>query len=263
MALRKVNICYVAILALGTILSCSKDDSVIDNSVQMAAATNPLYHHAVLARYNFGVAGIDPFEKLKLPIDSVDPSEGPKYPFTVIEEPTPAYKQETCLLNISKLETHKTYHAIKNGKLIVGFFNENGSAARALKLKSDTTGWNAEWGCVQNVEVKDPDVLYVSTNNSFVTVIYLSKPCIEFGFELAPDLQDYDHNVSVKFGNSRNSLSEGCITSKVKSPSGARLIALKATKPFTTITIKLNDNLDKKVPVTGFGIANIRYKLAE
>jgi hypothetical protein len=263
-AMKKIIIGYVAILVLGTsIISCSKEEAVVNNSVQMAASNNPLYRHAVLAPNNFGVPGIDPFEKLKLPIDSVDPSEGPKYPFSVIDVPTPAYKKETCLLDISKLESHKTYHAIQSNKLIVGFFDEHGSAARVLKLNSDTTGWNAAWGCVQNVEVKNPDVLYIGTNNSFVTVIYLSKPCIEFGFELAPDLQDFDHNISVKFGNWYNGLSEGCVTSKVRSPSGARLFALKATKPFTTITVTMNDSPDKNVPVTGFGMANIRYKLAE
>ncbi|MDB5018879.1 MAG: hypothetical protein JWQ28_6 [Pedobacter sp.] len=262
--MKKMKICYVAILVLGTtITSCSKEESVPNNSVLMAASSNPLYRHAVLAAYSFGVAGIDPYEKLKLPMDSVDPSEGPKYPFEVIEVPTPTYKEETCLLNISKLETHKTYHAIQSNKLTVGFFDDKGSAARVLKLNSDSTGWNAAWGCVQNVEVKNPDVLYVSTNSSFITVIYLSKPCIEFGFELAPDLQDYDHNIGVKFGNSFNGTSEGCITSKVRSPSGARLFALKATKPFTTITVTLNDKPIENAPMTGFGIANIRYKLAE
>jgi hypothetical protein len=260
--MNKIKISYVAILFLGTtIIGCSKEDGVINNSVQMAAASNPLYHHAVLASYNFGVAGIDPAEKLKLPISSVDPSEGPKYPFSVIDVPTPSYKKETCLLDISKLESHKTYHAIQSDKLTVGFFDEKGSAARVLKLNSSTTGWNAAWGCVQNVELENPDVLYVSTDSLFV--IYLSKPCMEFGFELAPDLLDYDHNVSVKYGNWSNGLSEGCITSTVRSPSGARLFALKATKPFTTITIMVKDKPNQDVPVTGFGMANIRYKLAE
>jgi hypothetical protein len=261
--MKKINICYVAILVLGTtIISCSKDEAVVNNSSQMAASNNPLYHYSVIAPYNVGVAGIDPSEKLKLPIDSIDPSEGPKYPFNVLDVPTPTYKQETCLLDISKLESHKTYHAIQSDKLTVGFFNADGSAARVLKLNSGPTGWNAAWGCVQNVELKSPDVLYVSTNSSMVTVIYLSKPSIEFGFELAPDQQDYDHRIGVAFGNWFKGSSEGCVTSTVRSPSGARLFAIKATKPFTTITVMLNDSAGS-VPVRGIAMANIRYKLAE
>lgn len=262
--MKTIKICYVAILVLGTtILSCSKEEAIVNNSAQMAASNNPLYHYSVLAPNNVGLAGIDPYEKLKLPIDSVDPSEGPKYPFTVIDVPTPSYKKETCLMDISKLESHKTYHAIQSGKLIIGFFTGNGSAARVIKLNSGTDGWNAAWGSAQNVEVQKPDVLYVGTNNALVTVIYLSKPCIEFGFELAPDLQDYDQNIVVKFGNSFNKFSEGCTTSKVRSPSGARLFAIKATKPFTTITVTLNNSPSQDAPVGGLALANIRYKLCE
>jgi hypothetical protein len=262
--MKKMKLCYVSILVLGTtIISCSKEEAVVNNSAQMAASNNPLYHHSVLAANNVGFAGIDAAEKLILPIDSVDPSGGAKYPFKAIEEPTPTYKKETCVLDISKLECHKTYHAIKSGKLIVGFFEANGSPARALKLNSSPTGWNAIWGCIPDVEDVNPDVLYFSIKSPTVTVIYLSKPCTEFGFELAPDLQDYDHNISVAFGTWSKGLSEGCVTSTVRSPSGARLFAVKATKPFTTITVTLNTSFAKDVPVTGLGMANIRYKLAE
>src|SRR4051812_3326331 len=126
--MKKIKLCYVALLVLGTtIISCSKEEGIVNKSAQMAASNNPLYRHAVLAPYNVGLAGVDPAEKLKLPIDSVDPSEGPKYPFTVVDVPTPAYKKETCLLDLAKLENHKTYHAIQNDKLTIGFFDQNGS----------------------------------------------------------------------------------------------------------------------------------------
>jgi hypothetical protein len=261
--MKKIKLSFLSILVLGTtVLSCSKDDAVINNSSLMAGSGNPLYHFSVRAAYNVGLAGIDPSENLKLPIDSVAPPEEPKYPFEVIEVPTPTYKKETCLLDISKLECHKTYHAIKNGKLILGFFNENGSKARALKLNSSPEGWDAIWGCDGVVELKSPDVLYFSITSLNVTVIYLSKPCTEFGFELAPDLQDYDHKIAVAFGTSSKDSSEGCVTSTVRSPAGARLFALKATKPFTTITIRLKDT-PTDIAVNGIGMANIRYKLAE
>jgi len=249
----------VMVMVLVTmIISCSKEEGVVSGSVQKTESNPESYHYAVNRPYDEGEPGIEPTTPLIPSVGTDTLITDPKYPYTVIETPTQAYKDETCLLDISKLEEHKTYYKVQNDKLTIGFDNQP-----ALKLKSGPTGWNARWGLAPYVECENPEVLFVRPLSSIVTVISFSKPCIEFGFEMAPNHQDYDHGLGVVFGTDFLDYSEGFTSSIVRSPSGARLFAIKATKPFTHITILLNDSPTGDIPINGVGIANIRYRLAK
>jgi hypothetical protein len=271
--MKKMKKCLISILVLGiAIISCTKDEAVVVNSSQKAKTTKPLYYYSVSERNTVGLPGIDPAEKLTVVIDTADPAGGHIFPFKIINLPTPSYKKETKLLDISKLENHKTYHAIKCNDLIVGFFDSDGADIRALKLEPNPngSGWTDPWGYSPNVEAERPEVLYfnvpnpiVTISDQIVTVLYLSKPCIEFGFELTPDLNDYSLPVNVSFGTWFTGFFEGSVTSMVSSPAGARLFSVKATKPFTIVTITLLTDDTVDLPWRGIGMANIRYKLAD
>jgi hypothetical protein len=160
------------------------------------------------------------------------------------------------------LEAHKTYHKVQNEELSIAFFDTDGSQARALKLKPGDEGWNANWGNLPNVESINPEVLYIKVKGSLVTAIQLSKPCIEFGLEIAPDHQNFDHLLDVDFGSWHYGATGGIVWSRVKSPSDARLFAIKSCKPFTTVFIWQYDG-PQDVSARAFAIANIRYRLAE
>jgi hypothetical protein len=131
-----------------------------------------------------------------------------------------------------------------------------------LKLQPGPEGWNSEWGKAPQVESSSPEVLYVKYQSYLVMTIYLSKPCTEFGLEIAPDHRNFDHLVNVDFGLYFYGGTGGNVWMNTKSPSGARLVALKSKRPFTTVSIWQNDGLND-TPARAFAIANIRYKLAE
>jgi hypothetical protein len=245
---------FAAVITIG----CSKEEVAVSDSTQTSAVAKTVNHYSVNPPYDVGKPGEEPQVPLNPPTGGDSLITDPKYPYTVIEIPTKAYKDETCLLDISKLEVHRTYHAIQNDKLTITFTGDS-----VLKLNSGPTGWNSRWGSAPYVECENPDVLFFRPTYSIVTVIYLSKPCIEFGFELAPNHQDYDHSFGAVFGNDFLDYSEGFTSSIIRSPWGARLFALKATHPFTQVTVLLGDSPTGDTPVNGVAFANIRYKLAE
>lgn len=249
---------FSSVTASVIVVSCSKEEVVNNGTTQKAFAETAVNHYSVNPPYDKGEPGKEPAIHLQPPAGLDSMVTEPKYPYIIIETPTTSYINETCLLDISKLETHKTYHAIQNGKFLISFNYDS-----VLKLDSGPTGWNSKWGSAPYVECENPDVLYMPTTYTVATVIYLSEPCIEFGFELAPNHQDYDHGFGAIFGNDFIDYSEGFTSSVMRSPSGARLLAIKATHPFTQISVMINDSPTGDIPAKGVAFANIRYRLAK
>jgi hypothetical protein len=106
--------------AIFALASCSKNEMGINESAQKASTVAAVSHYAVNPPYDQGEAGVDP--PIKLHVTHYSDSAGTNFPFKVIMSPTSAYKDETCLLDISKLENGKTYSIIQDSKLAVGFF---------------------------------------------------------------------------------------------------------------------------------------------
>jgi hypothetical protein len=201
-----------------------------------------------------------------IPLPPYDPGvRPPDQPYTAIDNPTAAYINETCLFDISKMVVGSTYHQVNNKNINIGFF----SAYDAIKVQrftntgSPTWGWNAHWNYSPYVEKERPDVLVTGEDQTFV--LALSKPCIEFGIEVSPNIQQADHLYAVDFGNFVYDSSAGYAQQRLKTPSGARLFAVKSTKPFSVVTIGFvfeNGSVDYINLPDGLAIANIRYKLA-
>jgi hypothetical protein len=75
-----------------------------------------------------------------------------------------------------------------------------------------------------------------------------------------------DHHFSSNFGNFVRDYSAGIAEQRLKTPSGARLFAVKATKPFTVVSLHFdfeNGNVDSLNGPRGIALAKIRYKLAK
>ena len=264
------------LLVLATaVLGCDKGETLTEEvSTISSVNVTAVNEYAWPLRTVVGEPGIDATGSLNYPKDPrLEFPDGPRedpprLPFKSINQPTANYIKETCLFDISQLEDHKTYTKIQNGSLRIGFFDTDQYSAfdpyPVLKLKSSSpTGWNSHWGFKPDVENEHPDVLYFEIWNFGFKYIYLSKPCIEFGFELAPNHKNEEHEFGVYFGNWMDDITNGYAGPVVKSPSGARLFAIKATKPFRMITIFNADNPKSSQQSGGFAIANIRYKLAE
>jgi hypothetical protein len=256
------------VLALGTmIMSCSKEEAAVNPKPDLSVTNQKeLYELSFTGQVSDYQSGTDAPKALHFPGPPDDPYGGPKYAYTVIQTPTPQYLEETCLVDVSKLENNKTYHSVQNGKLTIGFFSGpfNDSKIRLLKLKSSSsTGWNSTWGLKPNVEVENPDVFYTIISREEI-IIKLSKPCIEFGFEIAPNHKNYDHRFGAAYGDWVFDDNKGLVSGlNTRSPLGAKVIAVKATKPFTMITLRSGDSPTGDLPVEGVAIANIRYKLAQ
>jgi hypothetical protein len=262
--MKKNYLCSLMLVALGTmIISCSKEESAVPIKPTSTANTKAAAAQLEsVSRDLVFTPGVEPAGNVYFPGRPDDPWSWPTYPFTKISTPTAAYKQEACLVDISSLEYGKSYKKVKNGKLIMGFFDENGTTEiPMIKLKtSSVEGWNAKWGVLPNVEAENPDVLFTQTMFRSV-VIVLSKPCIEFGFEMAPNSQVRSFSLSANFGDWIYDPAKGGVANEIKSPEGARLFAVKATKPFTMVHIDYGGSPVDGYP-NGVALANIRYKLA-
>ena len=256
-------------VALGTmIISCSKEEEPAGKTDEkLETATK-----AITQEYSFSYGPILPQpgstkpSTIYFPPKPDDPWNWPRYPSTKILTPTPEYLEETCLVDVSKLENGKTYNELKNGKLTMGFFQspyDGDSRFNLVKLKSNSaSGWNSSWGVSPNVEAENPDIFYAGINRDEL-VIYFSKPLIEFGFEVAPNRKNGDHSISAQYGDWLFDDAKGGSGVVSRSPSGAHLIAVKATKPFTMVMITLGDHPTQDIPARGIALANFRYKLAK
>ncbi len=256
-------------LVLGTmIISCSKDEGP---SAQPDEKLETTTKAAVTREYSYAFKGpLQPGSTkpstIYFPPPPDDPWNWPSYPFTRILTPTAEYLEETCLVDVSNLENGKTYTELKNGKLTMGFFGspfDGDSRKELVKLKSnDPTQWNSSWGVSPNVEAENPDVFYCYIANDNL-VIYFSRPLIEFGFEVAPNHKNAEHSISAQYGDWLFDNAKGGSGVVTKSPNGAQLVAVKATKPFTMVMISLGDHPTQDIPAEGIAMANFRYKLAK
>ncbi len=261
--MKKIGLNFVMPVIIGMFLmGCSKGEMFEVDSSANAKVSLLAEQYSVNAPYYDGVPGIDPNIVLNLPTEPETPTRPPWGEFQIYETPTQNYKDSTSTFNISQLETHKTYHKIQNEKLSLAFFDTDGTPARVLKLNSGEKGWNANWGDIPKVESTNPEVLYIKVKAYLVTTIQLSKPCTEFGLEIAPDHQNFDHLLNVDFGSWHYGATDGIVWSRTRSPSGARLFAIKSCRPFTTVSIWQYDG-PHEVSARAFAIANIRYRLAE
>jgi len=261
--MKKIYLHQVLPLLFGLmLLGCSKEEVPVIDSSKQAALLAAAEQYAVSSPYDEGTPGVDPSIVINLPTEPECPTRPASLPAEIIDNPTQEYKNETTLLDISQLENHKTYHKVQNDKLSVAFFDTFGAPIRALKLQPGAEGWNSEWGKAPQVESSGPEVLYIKYTRYLVATIYLSKPCTEFGLEIAPDHQNYDHLVEADFGLYFYGGTGGNVWKVTKSPSGARLVALKSKRPFTTVSIWQYDG-PSDPSARAFAIANIRYKLAE
>jgi hypothetical protein len=246
---------------LGTLmLSCSKDEEPLKNESQISAVVDNPNPNAVDFPNGFPPAEPASWSKPYLEEYYNDPAA----PFTVIETVTPQYLSETCLFDISKLPNGTAYYQLRDSKLGMGFYFDNDDRIKVVKLKNVTApdfGWAAKWGVSPFVEKENPEVLHA--NFAGELTIALSKPCIEFGFELAPNIQNKAFTYSVSFGNSHYDNSKGYVKQEISTPSGAKLYAVKATKSFNTVTITYNKNTGTDRLGNGFALANIRYKIAK
>ena len=187
-----------------------------------------------------------------------DAYQEPVSPSVNILTPTTEYINETCKFDFSHLPTGTTYTQVNNKNLNMAFI---GSTVMRMKPIMDPFGWPAHWGYSPNVENEVPEVLFSS--NSEIVLLVLSKPVTEFGFEIAPNQQNTDFIFSASVGNYRYDDSKGHPSVTVKTPSGAKLLAVKSTKPFTVLTINQVRTSSADPHAGGFAMANIRYKLAK
>jgi hypothetical protein len=264
--------------------SCAKNEE----SVTKVMAAVPAPDSMVLVYTIKGLPptkpGIEPSNPLPQPAPTgIKP---PETHYEIIFNPTAAYLKETCLFDFSKLELGSTYHQINNKNINMAFFTSTDTlnVQRLVGNSSSPWSWNAHWNYSPYVESEHPDVLF--TYQQYNVVIALSKPCIEFGVELSPNRQGGDiacapgrpgpefvgcylapdHHFSSNFGNFVRDYSAGVAEQRLKTPSGARLFAVKATKPFTVVSLHFdfeNGNVDSLNGPRGIALAKIRYKLAK
>lgn len=218
--------------------------------------------------------GVEPPDPIPLPATHPDVGGPVDTLYDVIQNPTAAYIKETCLFDISKMEAGSYYHQVNNKDINIGFFGiENvrigdairSGAIRFTNIPGSSFGWHELWNYPPYVERERPEVLFSSASyGGGFLVLAFSKPCIEFGFELSPNLQGLEHLYDVYFGNFVFDGSAGHAAQMIKTPSGARLFAVKSTKPFSVVTIAydLSSYLDYPLVPLGLALANIRYKLA-
>jgi hypothetical protein len=85
-------------------------------------------------------------------------------------------------------------------------------------------------GALPIAEQEAPDVLYTHYGIEDI-IIMLSKPCIEFRLEVAPNSQNRDYTFSASFGINLMQSKSGFVSgTTARTPSGAALIAIKATE---------------------------------
>lgn len=262
---------YVAIVAvLGTLaVSCSKEEMFNEKPVQTAQGPGFVYEDLILKYSQMnGPAGVDATGGLNYPkavhlqFPYGPDEELPEYPFEQIKSPTNSYLKETCLFDVSQLENNKTYHKLQNGSLRMAFFTPGFEELRMLKLPSSSeSGWNAHWANPPAVESEKPDVFVTWLYRMDSFVIYLSKPVTEFGFEIAPNNKAGKHTFSAYYGDWLRQSTKGYVEVEASSPSGAGLVAIKASEPFRMIIVYNTDH-PKEPDAQGVAIANIRYRLA-
>ncbi len=239
--------------------------AVANVPIRSVAADNPLTIPNVPG--NTPEPGIEPGNPLSIPIP-------PDPPFRTTEwnnanVPTPEYLTRTNRFNFSFLEEGKTYHQLNTPALNMAFFSGDGDgkAIKVRRLKPTTPapyGWTCTWNNLNQTQSKHPEVLFVAEFREAFMII-LSKPCIEFGFELAPNRQNKNFGFRFYVGNYYFDETRGGTAMLTRTPNGARLYSVQATAPFSVITVSRYREAGEDLSIThdGVALANIRYKLAE
>jgi hypothetical protein len=186
--------------------------------------------------------------------------------FLIIPVPSANYVKETTLVDLSTLVAGTFYQQITVKDLNIAFYDTYGETPLSMqKLKGKATlyGWNSDWNRLPFVENIQPDVLYTSDSRGEFSIL-LSKPCTEFGFELAPSIKNKNTNFRVQYGKSGDDSSGRIETLTTFTPSGSRLFAIKSAQPFTSVRVSWADYAyaDDYEP-KGSAITNLRYKLAK
>jgi hypothetical protein len=253
----------ISIVALGW--STSQGNAVADVPISYLQSDNPLTVPQVPGYTP--PAGVEPADPLSIPIPPDPPFKNTEYHGVIV--PTAEYLNRTTSFNFSFLEEGKTYHQLNTPALNIAFFSGDGDgkAIKARRLKPTTPapyGWPCPWDNQKQTQSKHPEVLFISEFREAFMII-LSKPCIEFGFELAPNRQNKNFGFSVWYGNFFHDGTRAQVGMLARTPNGARLFSVQASAPFSVITIVRYEETARDLNITldGLALANIRYKLAE
>jgi hypothetical protein len=255
-------------VALGTmIISCSKEESALNTTSDKKMAASDYIDDLPVVIPGSTVYPNEPEALSGVTIMSYygEEESDPKSPFTVIETPTKAYLDETCLFDFSKKEFGKGFSFIKNKNINLGFHTGRTPDVQVVKLPTNlppVNGWNLPWGNMPTVQGNPKEVLFARIIDE-VTLVF-SKPIIQFGVELTPNKRDYDCSVYVSAGKMQFDYTSGSVSKTSRTPGGANFYGIKATQPFTTVTISWTKSTgtDPRHP-EGFILANMRYKLAK
>ncbi len=257
----------ILLAGAAAITGCSKNETSLTGNIENAVADLPLTV-PYLPEYTPkpGIEPEGPYVDYPWQRDeSVTPVDEP---FTVISNPVNEYIQQTCLFDISHLEVGSTYNKIKDNNIQLTFFSSEAlSGTTVRRLLPETAvpfGWNAHWNYSPYIEDEHPEVLFTQ-NFTHDFLIVLSKPCIAFGVEMSPNTQDREFMFSMAAGDHAFDSSKGYTRQYIQTPSGAKLYAIKATKPFTVISIvfDIESSANLEFSPDGIALANIRYGLDE
>ena len=255
------------LVALGTmIISCSKEESM-PSTAENKTMDVPDYW----ANLPVTIPTTTQYPSENLPTSGTvldfwgEEEEDPQAPFTKIELPTKEYLDETCLFDFSKKSFGKTFYYVQNKNIGLGFHSGRTPDMPVVKLPTNAPpvhGWDLPWGNLPFVQGQPKEVLFVRASEEFT--LKFTKPIIEFGVEMTPNKQGYDSRISLTVGKMEYDQSSGYTGNTTRTPGGAKFFGIKATKPFTTVTItwSRSTGTDLRSP-DGFILANLRYKLAK
>lgn len=211
--------------------------------------------------------GVEPNNPLSIPIPPDPPFRDTEWHNADV--PNAEYLNRTNPFNFSFLEKGKTYHQLNTPALNIAFFSGDGDgkAIKVRRLKPKTPapyGWSCPWNDMNQTQSKYPEVLFVAEFREAFMII-LSKPCLEFGLELAPNRQNKNFGFRFYVGNYYYDRTRGSTAMLTRTPNGARLYSVQATAPFSVVTISRYSEAGDDLSIThdGVALANIRYKLAE
>ncbi|MGN7204874.1 hypothetical protein ACTHQF_11435 [Pedobacter sp. SAFR-022] len=257
---------FLAAACLFAASGCSKVENNIGERAEINAVSTQFSLTVPEVPGEAPEPGIEPAQPIQIPLPPYPPLAGTSSGSD--GSPNQFYIERTSLLSFAHLEEGKTYHQINTNELNIAFFSGdgNGKKIHIRRLKPTTpspSGWTAHWNTLPNVENEHPEVLFMSEFRETFMIV-LSKPCLEFGFELAPNRQDKEFTFRIAAGNFLRDASRGDITFPVKTPSGAQLFNIQAEMPFSVITILYDHSPIEDLNIThkGIAMANIRYRLA-
>jgi len=264
------KVIFLGVIYLAVISSCAKNEAdLLNNTAKTAAVEVTAVTLTIpdIPGYT-PKPGIEPGNPIPYPDEECEITPGGST--TNYGNPSIDYLEGTTVFNISQLEEGSTYHQINNDNLNMAFYSGDGdkkpiSVRRLTPTTASPYGWTPYWNTLDLVEQEHPEVLFAPRFERAI-IIVLSKPCVKFGFELAPNLQNQLLNCAVFWGNAPMDSSRGAFDYQIKTPSGAALYSIEeeGNYKFTVITILIYPPGNNPiVNPEGLAMANIRYKLAK